>query len=280
VLEAQARALEGVPALTRIEIRPDSDSGHLVVGGASVAGSGTLVAPYADMVLLVQSDTMLARDPLQLAPPDGSLRTFHAELRPDLLALTYWSGRGGIAIGILPPGLAPARPLPDMPTMLRPLPLTLAPLDDGAPRIAVSHADDDQLIDGVVERLAVLLRTRGYRLKTESLSQDRGDGCTVVRWRPASDDPALALLALAGEHSALHDDNGRKHLNDPRLLSPEFDERMSGAIALERSWVESRRVVPLLFAELHYTVDTALRGVRIRPDGVPVFDDAYWNDGR
>jgi hypothetical protein len=279
VLDAQVSALEGVPALTRIELRPDGEAGHLVVGGASVAGSGTLVAPYADMLLLVQSDALLVKDPFRLAPPDGSLRTFHAELRPDLLALTYWSGRGGIAIGILPPGLAPARPLPDTPTTGRPLPLTLAPLDDAAERIVVHRAADDPLVGGVVDRLAVLLRTRGYGLKPEPLSSNAG-GLTVVRWRPASDDPALALLALAGEHAALHDDAGRRLLADPRLLSADFDERMSGAIALERAWVESRRVVPLLFAELHYTVDTALRGVRIRPDGVPVFDDAYWSDGR
>jgi hypothetical protein len=278
-LEAQQTALEGVPALTRIELRPDGETGQLVVGGESVAGYGTLVAPYADMLLLVQIEPLLAKDLLRLAPPDGSLLTFHAELRPDLLVATYWAGRGRPTIGILPPGLAPARPLPDTPMTARPLPLTLAPLDEAAERIIVHRAADDALVGGVVDRLAVLLRTRGYGLKTVPLARV-SSGLSVVRWRPDSDDPALALLAFAGQHASLHDDAGRRLLADPRLLSSDFDERMSGAIALERSWVESRRVVPLLLAELHYTVDIALKGVRIRPDGIPVFDDAYWSGAR
>lgn len=276
-LAAQRAALEGLPVIVRIELRPDGESGDVVVGGAPSGGAATLIAPYPDVLLLVQGKEAIAKDPFGLSPPDGSLRAFHDELIPDLLAVTYWSGRGGRWPYILPQGLAPARPLPEpTTTSTRPLALTLGPLDERAERIVVRRAENDPLVGGVVDRLAVLLRTRGYGL-TPMAPLSSESGVAVVRWRPTSDDPALALLALAGQHAALHDDDTRAWLADPRLLSTDFDERVAGAIALERTWVESRRVVPLLFAELQYAVDPAMRGVRVRPDGVPVVDDAAWS---
>lgn len=276
-LAAQRAALEGLPVIVRIELRPDGESGDVVVGGAPSGGAATIIAPYPDVLLLVQGKDAVTKDPFGLSSPAGSLRTFHDELIPDLLAVTYWSGRGGRWPYILPQGLAPARPLPEPTTSpTRPPALTLGPLDDGAERIVVRRADNDPLVGGVVDRLAVLLRTRGFGL-TPMSPLPSATGVAVVRWRPASDDPALALLALAGQHGALHDDDARAWLADPRLLSSDFDERVAGAIALERTWVESRRVVPILFAELQYAVDPAMRGVRVRPDGVPVVDDAAWS---
>ena len=47
-------------------------------------------------------------------------------------------------------------------------------------------------------------------------------------------------------------------------------------MALERRWIDERLVVPLMTADRWYAVDPALRGVRIRADGVPLLHDAYW----
>ena len=41
------------------------------------------------------------------------MRGFRQALRGDLLAAAYAQGRGGAADGLLPPGVAPLRPLPE-----------------------------------------------------------------------------------------------------------------------------------------------------------------------
>ncbi|MGE5865350.1 MAG: hypothetical protein ACM32J_09640 [Rhizobacter sp.] len=66
---------------------------------------------------------------------------------------------------------------------------------------------------------------------------------------------------------------------DPRLLSPSREERVEAALSVERAWLESNLVVPLLTADRWFAVDPDLRGVVIRADGVPLLDDAWWGGG-
>ena len=126
--------------------------------------------------------------------------------------------------------------------------------------LTLTHAAGDPLAADLADRLALLLRGRGW-------STSGGPSARIVRWRPSTDDPALAMLELA----ALVD------LPAPAtLLDGALADRTEAALSLERSWLREGRVVPLLTAALWYSVSPRLRGVRIRGDGVPLLADAWW----
>lgn len=281
-LGARDGHVKGPPAIARVELRSFGEPGDLVAGSPMASGVGELLAPFPDVVVLHQGLDVRVRDPLELGTRgDRGLRAFREELAADYLAAIFWAGRGSSAFGILPPGLAPARPLPDPLGGGRPLPLTLNALSSGAERIQVHHPDDDILVDGVVERLAVLLRTRGFAIESRPGGEGQGasDALAVVRWRPPTADPALALLELASRFPDLQvRPPTDSPVADPRLLSADPEERVEAAIALERHWIETRAVVPLVTAERWFAFNPRLRGVRVRPDGVPLIDEAYWGE--
>jgi len=156
--------------------------------------------------------------------------------------------------------------------------LTLETLEPDAPSLLVHREDGLMLVDGVVDRLAVLLRARGFAMEPAPPSKDGlDDGVEVVLWRPDARDPALALLALAGRHPELRGLPAEKTpLANPDLLSGSLEKRMAAAIDLERYWLESHQVVPLLVADRWLGFQPGLRGVKLRPDGVPLLADAYW----
>ncbi len=254
----------------------------IVAFGAESPGSATLLAPFPDVLMLLQSPAAKKKDPLGLFDRAVGTLGFRQRLRADLLAAAYAQGRGGVAEGLLPPGIAPARPLPQPQGPERLAPLALVQLPANAPRLLVRRAEGDQLVDGVVERLAVLLRNRGYlvdfvRPPSDGAAGDprSADAVEVLRWRPPTTDPALALLSLAGARPNLVDDDAaQRALKDPRLLSFAEEERVAAAVALERAWLDAGLAVPLLTADRWFTADPDLRGVRIREDGVPLLHDA------
>ena len=140
-----------------------------------------------------------------------------------------------------------------------------------------------EALDGVVERLAVILRNRGRLADIEraSATDDAKGGLEILRWRPPTRDPALALLSLAGRRKDLVDDPAvQRALADPLLLSASLDERVAAALSLERAWMDAGLAIPLLTADRWYTVDPDLRGVVLREDGVPVLFDAYFAGAR
>ncbi len=102
----------------------------------------------------------------------------------------------------------------------------------------------------------------------------------MLRWRPPTEDPAVALLELAGRNPELMSDEAGSGTLDPRLLSMDEGERVEGALAVERQWLEERRVIPLMTAERWFTFDPRLHGVHIRADGVPLLHDAFWGAAR
>ena len=62
----------------------------------------------------------------------------------------------------------------------------------------VRRIEGDALLEGVIERLAVILRNRGILVDIKRSTNDAaGDGVEILRWRPPTSDPALALLSLA-----------------------------------------------------------------------------------
>ena len=62
-----------------------------------------------------------------------------------------------------------------------------------------------------------------------------------------------------------------------RLLSPSPQERIEGAIVLERAWLDERRVIPLVSADFWVEIAPELKDVRLRPDGVVVLTEAFWS---
>lgn len=272
----------GPPALPGlVEVTSAGSRADIVAGGAEAPGTATLFAPFPDVVLLLQTPAARARDPFGLKDKAAGTRGFRQALRADLLAAAYAQGRGAAADGILPPGIAPARPLPPPqgPETLAPLSLIRLPAD--APRLELARAEGDQLVDGVVERLAVVLRNRGTLVDVLRARDDMpSGGVEILRWRAPTSDPALALLALAGRRQELLDDDAvRKALADPRLLAAAREDRVAAALALERAWLDAGVAVPLMTADRWFIVDPDLRGVQIREDGVPLLFDATFAVG-
>ena len=97
----------------------------------------------------------------------------------------------------------------------------------------------------------------------------------------ATTDGARALLSLAGERPELvTDDAMRRAVADPRLLAANADVRLAAAVDVERAWIERHVLVPLMLADRWFSVDPDLRGMMVRPDGVPIFNDAYFGGAR
>ncbi len=269
----------GPPLLSRIVFRAPGSPAELSGGDPDQDFGSTLFAPFPDMVLLLQAETARTADPLGLQGKEtGRLAAFRSELNPDMLSGIFWNGRGGEAVGILPPGLAPARPLPEPTGLARPLTLALDDLEPNAPTLRMHRVPGDPLVDGTVDRLALMLRTRGLRLVIDDpVPGPLMDGVEVIRWRPATLDPALAVLQLAGQYPEVL---ARDTSVADKLLSPDAGERLAAALLIETTWLEDRKIVPLLWAERWVSVDSDLRGLKLRPDGVPLLSDAHWGQAR
>ena len=285
VLLRRDEAPGGPPLLARILFSEDTKNAQFVADAVPGAGTSLVSAPYPDVIVLVPSEKARARDPFDLGTgKDRGLVAFRSELRPEVLAGIYTQGRGGPAEGLLPPGLAPPRPLPEPAVPGRPLALTLEFIDDSAETITMRLHLADPLLDGVADRLAVMLRTRGLRLlKNEALASPEGPvdetEIALERFRSPTPDPALAMLFLAGRYPA----RLGQHISPKQqraLLSGNTDERLEAAVLQERAWLSERRIIPVMVADRVFTVDSALYGVKIRGDGVPLLDRAYWGAAR
>lgn len=277
-------SFEAPPLLGAIELRgpiSSNERADVVVAPSVDAGAGaTLLSPWPDVIVLVQHEETAMTDPFGLKDPDTGLSAFRLALRADLLAAAWAAGRGGSTEGLLPPGVAPARPLLPQPGGSSPTALALSPVPRDAPRFTLQVKEGDALKDAVSERLAVLLRGRKTLLEVRR-SPGPGDDAELVRWRPPSRDAALSLLSFVGDRDGLARDPAvERALVDPRLLSGDPAARLAGALVLERALLDSRLVVPLIVVERTLTVDADLRGVVLRGDGVPLLDGAWWGGGR
>jgi hypothetical protein len=276
LLAGRPSAPRGPPLVSLVELGALGGAAD-VVGGSPQSGAGSpLFAPYPDVVVVVQSSAERQRDALGIND-DGGLAEFHAGMGADLLLAVYWGERGRATEELLPRGIAPARPLTRPPVTALPGRLALSTLPPDAPRVRVRVSGNDALLQGVAERAAVLLQTRGFAMDQEAAQEGSLDGgVEIMRWRPPVADPALALLSLAGSREEVSDATDPELLADPRLLSAAPEERLAGAMALERVWIDSRVLVPLMTADLWLAVSSHIRGVRVRDDGVPLFHDAYF----
>jgi hypothetical protein len=283
-------SFEAPPLLGAIELRGPLSSGSgneradVIVGpGADTGAGATLLSPWPDVIALVQREETAEDDPFGLRDAEGGLPAFRQALRADLLAAAWAAGRGGSTEQLLPPGVAPARPLASTsPNAGVPAaPLSLSPVPPNAPRLGLHVQEGDVLKDAVAERLAVLLRARRTLLDVRRTANAASADAELVRWRPPSRDAALALLSFVGEREGLAREPAvERALGDPRLLDGDDATRLAAALVLERALLESRLVVPLIVVERTVTVDADLRGVVLRGDGVPLLDGAWWGGGR
>ena len=284
-------SFDAPPLLGAIEVRAPTgtesanDKADVVVNPSAAADSGTgatQLSPWPDVVVLVQSQPSRDDDPFGLRDARAGTRAFRNALRADLLAAAWASGRGGPTEALLPPGVAPARPLPASMGVDR-TPLALRPVPADAPRVSLVLEGGDLLTDGVAERLAVILRARGRLLdvrRSTRAPDDVDTGSELVRWHPPTKDASLALLSFIGARPELQADPAvLRALGGGGLLAADPALRLAAALALERALLDSRRVVPLLVVDRFLVVDPDLRGVVIRADGVPLLDGAWWWGG-
>ena len=276
-LKRNPRSLRPPISLTSLTFLQNEESADIVGGSPKDADGELLLAPFPDVVLLLQTQKVVTRDPLTLRQSAGGLDSFIGAINPNAMLSLYWSGRGAAYSGILPPGVGPPRPLPK-PTTGELMSLRLDSLPSDAPSVAISRWPQDELTKGIFERMGVILRTQGVRADSvQSFSQP--SDMQIVRWRPPVDDPALALLVLAGQYPEylLTDDLGDRLRNDRRLLSEREAERLAAAVQWEQRWLSDYFVIPLMTAERWYVYKPNLENVIIEADGLPRLEDAYWS---
>ncbi len=250
---------EGV-GVHRLLFVPPGAPADLLAEGAAAPGRSLVVSAIDSVVLLIQGEQARADDPLGTGSGARGLAAFRDRLRPGLMAEVLAGGRAEAAQGLLPDRLAPRRPPPDDAGAAAP--------DRSASslRLALDRGDG-ALLQGLAARLTALVDARGGRVVPEP-----GAASRLIQWGPPTRDPALALLALADQQPALRSEG----LTDPRLLDASPARRLEAALDLERLWIDERRAVPLLSARRWIAVHQDLLGVRLRPDGVPLLDRAWW----
>ena len=269
-LSAREAALGGRPLVDAISLRDEASPADISLGDPRREGGGLLVAPWPDVLLLVLDEGARKADPLGLGDGGEALVRFQRELAPELLLAVRHGGRGAGARGLLPPGVGPDRPLAGAREAASPSPLELRTLTDAAPRLTVYLPEADPLAVDIADRLALLLRARGWA--TDRMGENGPTG-RIIRWRPPVGDAGLALLVLADRVPSLRLDS----VDAARLLAGSPSERTSAALTLERRWIAERRAVPLLTASRWLVLHARLRGVRVRGDGVPLLDGASWS---
>jgi len=274
-------ALRGPPALGMVEFRPlGRDADVQQMGDVDDEDVQVLATAHPDVVLLVRSNAEVQKNRLQLDTAERQA-AFRQALGMEQLVDIYAQGRGAPTLQLLPPGLVPARKLRQLPSTTTPMPLTLVPLGPSAPVVPVAVLAEDPLLNGTLDRLNVLARSSGLVLRKHRVVVHQ-QGWALVRWQPRSSDPALALLELLTQHAPLELPQSGDKKRSPqeswgeRLLAVDDNVRLQAALDLERLWLQSGQVLPLLTAERWYTVRNGLQQLRLRDDGTLLLMDAYW----
>jgi hypothetical protein len=101
-------------------------------------------------------------------------------------------------------------------------------------------------------------------------------GYQLLRFRPRSSDPALALLELAALSPDLAKLGGAL-ISAKDLLSLSPSARTLAAINLERYWLSTGKVVPLMTTQHWFATKQRLHGVELGPAGTPSLLRAWTN---
>ncbi len=259
---SSANAPGGRPYLDAVRLVTDPTEADLVMG--SVETGEQLVADWPDSWFLLPNAAAREADPLGLEEPGGWAR-FHDELAAEIILAVRVGGRGASSRVLLPPGVAPSRGTIGALGAEGAPPLTLSSLGDHAPTLALRH-ESAPIAGDLAQRLALLLRARGW-----GVADTADPSARIVRWRSPTSDAALAVLLLSSEFGL-----PVPEARIPELLDADSATRTGAALTVERGWIESGMAIPLLTAARVITVNPRLQGVRVRGDGSPNLDDAFW----
>jgi hypothetical protein len=257
------------PLIGRIVLERNADRADLQIDAATPTGQGDQIPAPSDVVLLLAPVSENSGDPLGLSGLSAKDRSARMAVQPLVTALHL--GRGGSASTLLPPGLGPSWRFPgsadrpseqeDPGSALPEIQLAEASVS-GAPSVRIDWPQDDPLLTEVAERLAVLARSSGLPCTVGP------GGYQLLRFRPNSSDPALALLELAALSPGLAKLGGALvSANDLLSLSP--SARAVAAINLERHWLKAGKVVPLMTTQHWFATKQRLHGVELGPSGTP-----------
>ncbi len=275
-LERNPGSTAPLPLLESITLTESGFQADVRTTRSTDASVSVLVAPVPDVILLLQEPATLSADPLKLASPEG-LTQFYHQLGAPLLLSVHQETYGIPTRAILPPGVAPPRPL----TLSAPASgarLSLPALKGDSPTHVLINDVETPIFQSLAERLSVLFRHHGYRLQEVSSA---APGTTrLVSWRSPTPDPALAILHLA---STYQKQCGVPPSDTPlklreQLLSAHLETRLEAALEIEREWVSRRLIVPVATLSAWYEINPHLRGVRIASEGVPLLHDAFWSE--
>jgi hypothetical protein len=257
------------PLIGRIVLERSADRADLQIDAATSTGQGDQIPAPSDVLLLLAPVSEDSGDPLGLRDLSTKDRSARMAVQPLLTALHL--GRGGPASTLLPPGLGPswwfprstARPSGQEDPGPAPPEIQLADASLSAgPSIRIDWPQDDPLLTEVAERLALLARSSGRPCTVEP------GGYQLLRFRPRSSDPALALLELAALSPDLAKLGGAL-VSAKDLLSLSPSARALAAINLERYWLSTGKVVPLMTTQHWFATKKRLHGVELGPSGTP-----------
>lgn len=265
------------PLVDRVVLAKDGYSADLKLGMDFIGDNRTvLLAPYPDLLLLIQTAASLNSDPLGIVESPLGLEVLYHHFGSEILVSMYGEGRGMEFRAILPPGLAPPRPLHQPREASDGFAALHLPAQvDATNPISVRCAVSSVLGQGVCDRLAMIVRGRG-RLAQVSADESEPWGLSIVNWRSVSRDPGLALLDLLAKNPSIISLFETSQMLP--LLGADKAARLEAAMSFERKLIESRAVIPLLLVDRVYEIHPELMGVRIRDDGIPLVADAWWGN--
>jgi hypothetical protein len=280
-LDSNLKSAVSRPLLERIVLARDGYVADLRVGAQAVdASRSVMLAPYPDVIMLLQSEEARQKDPLGLFGKGvDALDHFYRYLRTDVFVSVYAGGRGVAFRALLPPGLMQDRQLDDNDQSASPPPLRLQAKFDPSQVVSLECNPEDVLSYGFCERVAMIVRSKDFLAQTYAPTESIKPELRMVRWRSPSADPGLAMLHLLSRYPELSMGLDRDRWVRP-LVHLDQAKRVEAALELEQHLMSEYRAIPLVTVDLVLDVNNGLKGVRVREDGVPLLWDAWWGSAR
>jgi hypothetical protein len=269
ILTAQSGSPGRGTLIRRIRRAVNTERADLQMDAAISGRRSSQIDGPSDVVLLLVSRSLQDLDILGLDGLSSDERGERLAITPLLAALHR--GRGSSTSRLLPSGVGFNLPLESFSSTPRPaqkIVLSSDPPTHPSTTIPISWPEEDELLGQLAQRLALLACAPKNQCVRGS------DGLRLLRFRPQSQDPAVALLELASESPDLQA-AARDKLADPRLLSGDPASRIEAALELEKTWLETKLIVPVLTTQHWLAVNGDLRGVRLDAPGIPRLLDAW-----